>query len=93
MEKDGSKESDQMSDEGSEGKEKGKKDPSQSKKKITGAYMIKTQLVFTLTLMCSTHWIFSSFSSLLFKEFEALHGEVSIYIWFAVTPCVYLLAR
>ena len=38
-----------MSDEGSEGKEKGKKDPSQSKKKITGAYMIKTQLVFTLT--------------------------------------------
>ena len=25
--------------------------------------------------------------------FEALHGEVSIYyIWFAVTPCVYLLA-
>ena len=25
--------------------------------------------------------------------FEALHGEVSMYIWFAVTPCVYLLAR
>ena len=23
--------------------------------------------------------------------FEALHGEVSMYIWFAVTPCVYLL--
>ena len=22
---------------------------------------------------------------------EALHGEVSMYIWFAVTPCVYLL--
>ena len=21
--------------------------------------------------------------------FEALHGEVSIYVWFAVTPCVY----
>ena len=27
--------------------------------------------------------------------FKALHGEVSkfMYIWFAVTPCVYLLAR
>ena len=27
--------------------------------------------------------------------FEALHGEVhvSIFIWFAVRPCVYLLAR
>ena len=25
--------------------------------------------------------------------FEALHGEVSMYIWLAVTPCVYLLAR
>jgi hypothetical protein len=25
--------------------------------------------------------------------FEALHGEISIYIWFAVTPRVYLLAR
>ena len=25
---------------------------------------------------------------LLDMGFEALHGEVSIYIWFAVTPCV-----
>ena len=25
--------------------------------------------------------------------FEALHGEVSMYFWFAVTQCVYLLAR
>ena len=24
--------------------------------------------------------------------FEALHGEIPMYIWFAVTPCVYLLA-
>ena len=29
---------------------------------------------------------------LLDMGFEALHGEVSIFIWFAVTPCVYLLA-
>ena len=28
-----------------------------------------------------------------FMGFVALHGEVSIYIWFAVTPFVYLLAR
>ena len=28
----------------------------------------------------------------LYIGFEALHGEVSMYIWFAVTPCVYLLA-
>ena len=25
--------------------------------------------------------------------FEALHGEVSIYIWFVVPPCVYLPSR
>ena len=25
--------------------------------------------------------------------FEALHGEVSLYIWFVVTPGMYLLAR
>ena len=30
---------------------------------------------------------------LVFIGFEALHGEVSMYFWFAVTPCVYLLAR
>ena len=28
-----------------------------------------------------------------YMGFEALHGELSIFIWFAVTPCVYLLAR
>ena len=30
---------------------------------------------------------------ILFTWFEVLHGEVSIHIWFAVTPCVYVLAR
>ena len=29
----------------------------------------------------------------MFIGFEALHGEVSIYIWFAVTQCVCLLAK
>ena len=31
----------------------------------------------------------SSCASILYIGFEALHGEVSMYIWFAVTPCVY----
>ena len=26
-------------------------------------------------------------------DLRALHGEVSIYIWFLVTPCVYIIAR
>ena len=35
----------------------------------------------------------NSITAFIYIGFEALHGEVSMYIWFAVTPCVYLLAR
>ena len=44
----------------------------------------------TFTVSANTLW---NNLHVLYIGFEALHGEVSMYIWFAVTPCVYLLAR
>ena len=34
----------------------------------------------------------SDFKNNILSMFEVLHGEVSIYVWFAVIPCVNLLA-
>ncbi len=46
--------------------------------------------MFVYTLLWAYTWVLvKSFLALLFLVLEALHGEVSMYIRLAVTPCVY----
>ena len=48
---------------------------------------------FTLTPMCVSTVYKLTIITKSYIGFEALHGKLSICIWFALTPCVYLLAR
>ena len=56
--------------------------------KLADTTMSKISLDVLNSILCS-----SSGEIIAYMEFDALHGEASIHIWFAVAPCVYLLAR
>ena len=53
------------------------------------------RLAFTVDVSQRMHKILGGifWGDFKINDFEALHGEVSINIWIAVTPCVYTLAR